>query len=68
MEGDAMTENGCALNDDPADSGARESVPLYDYCEDATGSDIDARRVPAGVVEGRAKHHVFEEMEREGVL
>jgi len=61
-----MTENGCALNDDPADSGAHESVPLYEPCEDVTGTDIDARRVPASVVQGRARHHVFEEMEREG--
>jgi hypothetical protein len=45
---------------------AAKAKPLYDYCEDVTGTDIDARRVPASVVEGRARHHVLEEMEREG--
>jgi len=45
---------------------ASRPQPLYEPCEDVTGTDIDARRVPASVVEGRARHHVFEEMEREG--
>jgi len=48
------------------DDGQFYPQPLYDKCEDISGTDIDARRVPASVVEGRARHHVFEEMEREG--
>ena len=40
--------------------------PLYEPCEDVTGTDIDARRVPASVVQGRARHPVLDEMEREG--
>lgn len=60
-----MTTDGQAMNEDPAANMPRKQVPLYDYCEDPTGTDIDARRVPASVVQGRARHHVFEEMERD---